>query len=163
MKARKSPDPLKIFVNAERFRIADLTLRSSQYQNVAVAVAGPALVLSAFASELYLKSLICIETGKAVFGHELQPLFKKLSGVSQKNIEDRWNAFVARPERQRIFAALKALSGETIPTDLDWSLQNGGDGFVELRYIHETDTGPRFLLSICRCCCARKFCSIGQI
>jgi hypothetical protein len=53
MKARTSPDPLKIFMNAERFRIADLTLRSSQYQNVAVAVAGPALVLSAFASELY--------------------------------------------------------------------------------------------------------------
>lgn len=144
--ARSNPDPLKIFMNAERFRIADLVLRSDKNQNVAVAVAGPALVISAFASELYLKCLICIETGNLEFGHELRPLFKKLSEASQKSIQRRWDAMVATPQRRRIYEALKAVTGEVVPMDLDWALRNGGDGFVELRYLHENEGGTRFLL-----------------
>jgi hypothetical protein len=58
------PDPLKIFMNAERFRQADLLLRSFNEQQIAVTIASPALILSAFASELYLKCIVCIETGE---------------------------------------------------------------------------------------------------
>ena len=48
-------DPLKVFMNAERFRRADMHLRSALDQDLAVAVAAPALVLSAFASEILLE------------------------------------------------------------------------------------------------------------
>ncbi|MCK1707630.1 MULTISPECIES: hypothetical protein [unclassified Bradyrhizobium] len=146
MKARKTPDPLKVFMNAERFRIADLVLRGSQDQRVAVAVASPALVLSAFASELYLKCLILIQSARLEHGHDLHPLFKKLESQSQRRVEQKWNEWVSSPERKRIYEALKKISGESIPTDLDWSLRNGGTGFVDMRYLHEVETGPRFLI-----------------
>src|ERR1700748_1063655 len=131
-KAQQQPDPLKIFMNAERFRIADLVLRQNNNPQIMVAVARPALVLSAFASELYLKCLICIETDRLAHGHDLQVLFKQLSGRSRQGIEKRWNAYVTTPQRQRIYAAIKSLQGADIPSDLDWSLRHGGDGFVEL-------------------------------
>src|SRR5712675_1913175 len=70
-----SVDPFKIFMNAERFRRADVLLRSVQDPQIAVAVASPALVLSAFASELYLKSILVIEKGKAPGWHRLKNLF----------------------------------------------------------------------------------------
>jgi len=143
--AQKQP-ALKIFMNAERFRISDLILRGNSNAQIMAAIGGPALVLSAFASELYLKCLICIETGRLAHGHDLRVLFRQISEASRRNIERRWNAYVATPERQRIYAALKALEGTEISTSLDWSLRNGGDGFVALRYIHEGETGTKFLL-----------------
>jgi len=146
-KARKNPDPLKIFMNAERFRVADLVLRRVPDQNTAAAIGGPALVLSALASELYLKCFICLENSALAHGHDLHALFKLLSERTRRNIERRWNAYVATPQRQRIYAALRTISGKDVSTDLEWSLKNGASGFVDLRYIHELDNqGSKFVL-----------------
>lgn len=133
-------------MNAERFRIANLTLRQHPNPQVMLAVGTPALVLSAFASELYLKCLIAIESDRAAYGHELRTLFRSVSKQTQANIERRWNMYVTSPQRHQHYAALASLVGYTVPTDLDWTLKNGGSGFVELRYIHESNDGTKFLL-----------------
>jgi hypothetical protein len=75
-------DPLKIYMNAERFRIADNQLRSTDPQVMNV-VGLPTLVLCAFASELYLKCLLVVETGKAAPTHNLKALFRELAQLSQ--------------------------------------------------------------------------------
>lgn len=133
-------------MNAERFRIADLTLRQHPDPRTMLVVGSPALVLSAFASELYLKCLIALETGRAAQGHDLLALFKSVGKETQANIDRRWSEYVMSPQQQRHYAGLASLVGHSIPTDLNWALKNGGSGFVELRYLHEGDDGSKFLL-----------------
>jgi hypothetical protein len=74
----RSRDPFKIFMNAERFRQADLLLRSFDDPQIAVVVASPALILSAFASEVYLKCIVCLETGELAHGHHLRNLYRRI-------------------------------------------------------------------------------------
>src|SRR5262249_48595418 len=65
-RGRSDLDPMKIFVHAYRFQWSSERLRDSKHlksEEVAF-VAHPSMVLSAFASEVYLKCLLCIETGK---------------------------------------------------------------------------------------------------
>jgi hypothetical protein len=93
-----------------------------------------------------MKCLVLIQTGKLEHGHDLHPLFKKLATESQARIEQKWNQFDSTPQRQLMYEALKKVSGENVPTDIDWSLKNGGMGFVDMRYLHEVENGPRFLI-----------------
>jgi hypothetical protein len=148
MKTRSAgPDPFKIFMNAERFRQADLLLRSVQDERLAVAIASPALILSAFASEIYLKCIICIETAESAHGHHLKNLFRRISPSVRGAIEQRWEVYVSSPLRQRMYAALASVNGSPVPTDLDWTLSEGSSAFTSLRYMHESDElKTKFLL-----------------
>jgi hypothetical protein len=147
-KAQKVTDPFKVYMNAERFRIADMLLRqASSTPDVAAAIGGPTLVMAAFASELYLKCLYAFETGRPATGHELRTLFLMLSDKIRAEIEARWDEYTAHPQRVRVYEAIERLEGISIPRDLRWSLKNGNDAFVSLRYIHEPDyVGPKFFL-----------------
>jgi HEPN domain-containing protein len=148
MKPRSAgPDPFKIFMNAERFRQADLFLRSALDQRLAVAVASPALILSAFASEVYLKCIISIETGQMAHGHHLKNLYRRIGPQTRRTIEEKWDAYVSSPVKQRLYAALSSVSGSPIPTDLDWTLSEGSSAFTSIRYLHEVDNSKtKFLL-----------------
>jgi len=135
-----SVDPFKVFMNAERFRRADVLLRSVQDPQIAVAVASPALVLSAFASELYLKSILIIEKGKAPGWHHLKNLFDLVSPTIRKKVEQQWIHHVSSPRTKRN-------TGQHVPTDFNWALSAGAQAFVKLRYVHEDDGfGTKFLL-----------------
>jgi hypothetical protein len=86
-------DPYRIFQQADNFFKAQETLyRTVQReppsaQNLVL----PALVLSAFASELFLKCLIGIETDATPpVGHNLFVLFKRLSNPTRKRLEERF-------------------------------------------------------------------------
>jgi HEPN domain-containing protein len=48
-------------------------------------------VLCAFAAELYLKCLLCIETGDASSAHNLKALFRDLNHTTRNRIETLWN------------------------------------------------------------------------
>jgi hypothetical protein len=149
MKPRSAagPDPFKIFMNAERFRQADLLLRCVQDSRLAVAVASPALILSAFASEVYLKCIICIETGELAHGHHLKNLYRRIGPQTRSAIEGAWDEYVSSPLKQRLYAALSSVNGSPIPTDLDWTLSEGSSAFTSLRYLHEVeDSKTKFLL-----------------
>ena len=42
---------------------------------------------------------------------------------------------------------MRALTGQHIPEDLDWTLKQGSEAFTELRYMHEsTELKTKFLL-----------------
>jgi HEPN domain-containing protein len=146
-KRPNGPDPFKMFMNAERYRRADLLLRSAQDPQLAVAVASPALILSAFASEIYLKCIICLQTGALAHGHHLKKLFRQISPKTRRKIEQRWDAYASAPQKQRLYAALSSMNGSPVPTSLEWTLSEGSNAFTSLRYLHETDENKtKFLL-----------------
>jgi hypothetical protein len=114
--AKKPPkvglDPLKIFQHATRFHDSDHRLRSTVPANKPSDlpfVAHPAMVLSAFASELYLKCLLCVETGVVPDQHNLKTLFKRLQPTTRRALEDLWDANIRLPHRQLAFDAIKAM------------------------------------------------------
>ena len=88
------------------------------------------MVLSAFASELYLKCLLRLETGKVPQTHNLKALFRDLSPALRKQLEELWEA--GMPERQKVLDEIRKLPhGEELRTDLQYALDVGADAFRE--------------------------------
>jgi hypothetical protein len=133
----------KIFRHASNFHECDHRLRSSVPVNRPdqfPLVAHPAMVLSAFASELYLKCLLCLETGKIPQTHNLKALYRDLLPDTKLRIESLWDAGEKQPNRQKMLAAIRNLpDGKNVSSDLQYALEKGADAFRELRYFYETE------------------------
>jgi hypothetical protein len=134
-------DPFKIFEHASHFHESDHRLRNSaphdKPDQIAL-IAHPAMALSAFASELYLKCLLCIETGNVPTGHNLKKLFDALQPATRHRLEDLWDADIRRPERARTLDHIRTLPGGSgLRLDLFYALDVGADSFIELRYFYE--------------------------
>jgi len=142
-KPRKQPaqplDPLSLYMNAERFRIADNYMRTSGNSDpYLMSIIGvPCLVVSAFAIELYLKCLLCIETGSAPQTHNLKALFCDLSHSTQARIENLWLDDANRPENRAMRKIVENNTGQAPPVDFISSLESGSEAFIRLRYLHE--------------------------
>jgi len=142
-------DPHEIFLHAYHFHECDHRLRkgpsSKDIDEVAI-IAHPSMVLSAFASELYLKCLVCVETGNVPRGHDLKGLFLGLDSSTKKRLEDLWNESLRRPERQRELDCIRGLpGGDQLQTDLPNAIGISSKAFEELRYLYETKSS-KFLL-----------------
>jgi hypothetical protein len=98
------------------------------------AVAMPVMVVSAFASELYFKTLIVLDGNQAPRSHDLYDLFSKLSLKAKAQLESRWNPIIRDREE-----FLKNIEHHTasIPRILEDALKEGREGFERLRYIYE--------------------------
>lgn len=85
----------------------------------------PMIVCYAMAAELYLKSLMVLDAGKAIPGHRLNVLFAKLRASTIASVEGRFSDLSgeAREELSRVLPPISA-------------------AFVEWRYIFE-DKGER--------------------
>src|SRR5262245_1269350 len=110
-KPKKSLDPFKIFQHASRFHESDRRLRGtfhpSNPYDIGIIVL-PSSVLSVFASELYLKCLLCIERGTFPDTHNLKTLFKKLLPSTRRALEDLWDADVRLPHKRQVLAGFLA-------------------------------------------------------
>jgi hypothetical protein len=105
------------------------------------------MVLSAFASELYLKCLLCLETGRAHRSHHLRNLFDKLQPTTQERLKALWEVESNKPARQRVLAHIRSLpGGERVKDDLPSVLQLGANAFQEIRYLYEMEKSD-FLLN----------------
>lgn len=88
-------DPLRIYIQAERFLFADEKLRSREVltgPEVGAYVMLPCLVMEAFSVELYIKCLICLEDHPVPRFHHLKNLFDRLNGKTQKELAALWLA-----------------------------------------------------------------------
>jgi hypothetical protein len=140
-------DPLKIYMNAERFRLADNYLRSSANPDIEFRqiIGLPALVICAFAAELYLKCLLCIETGNAPATHNLKALFRDLGHTTRFRVENLWKERL--PLQAGTFEIMERVTGRAPPRDFASALDAGAQAFVDLRYLHETGgMGMSFVL-----------------
>ena len=143
-------DPQEIYLHGFCFQWASERLRDVKQipQSELAFVAQPSMVLSAFASELYLKCLIGIETGRVPDRtHNLKELFGLIDPQRQSQIEAMWDLEMQDPSKVKVRALIKEAAGVTVPTDLAWTLGVGAQGFVEMRYNYEPKNAEaKFLL-----------------
>jgi hypothetical protein len=143
--AKPKLDPLKIYMNAERYSAAYVVLRragDNDPQLMSV-LASPHMVMSVFASELYFKCLHCIETGTVPETHNLKALFRGLSVLSRNRIEQLWNAHA--PRLEEMWRMIEGVTGKPIPRDFAAQLDMSAQAFTKLRYIHEDESGSFFV------------------
>jgi hypothetical protein len=100
------------------------------------------MVISALASELFLKCLLVIEAKpKKVFErvHNLYDLFSKLSDPVQKRIKELWDQQVWSQESRELFSYTQTTvaKGQPIPRHFATALKLGANTFIELRYVYE--------------------------
>jgi hypothetical protein len=149
----KSPkaglDPIKIFLHAGAFHksytlLCDSVLPAEEWampdeQRVGV-ISHPAMVLSVFASELYLKCLLCIETGVVPTEHNLKKLFDGLLLATKRELDDFWDTDIRHPAKRKTIEHIRTLpTGRDLKLDLRYALDVGADSFRELRYFYETE------------------------
>jgi hypothetical protein len=136
-------DPLKIFVHASRFHESNIRLRRSvpaDKPEHVPRVAHPAMMLSVFASELYLKCLLSMELGKVPNTHNLKALFRDLQPATRKRLEDLWDQDIRRPQRQTVLDHIRTSpGGQNLRLDLVYARDVGANSFIELRYLYETN------------------------
>ena len=68
--------------------------------HAAVTLVEPLIVLAALTSELFLKCLICIETGNLARRHDLKQLFDQLSGETRARVQNLWDLEIAVRRRE---------------------------------------------------------------
>lgn len=148
----KGIDPKDIFLLARGFHLADAILGNtdfSQNPSMGADLAQPAMVISALNSELFLKCIICIETGEVPTGHNLDVLFNKVSPETRDRIQHMWDTEVV-PLRSAMWAKIEAQLTEhgPIKKDLHSALAAGSRSFERIRYSYEPNNkGGRFYIS----------------
>jgi hypothetical protein len=130
----KDLDPLKIFIQANNFVLAHhvLVMQRTDWMQ---ATAYAAMVVAAFASELYMKTLICLEGNQVPNSHDRKNLFEMISADRKARTEYHWDKVTLKNEHQ-LLAAERDLKS-VIPRDLDTALLLGRDAFDSLRYVYE--------------------------
>ena len=97
------------------------------------------MVLGALTIELFLKCLICIESGLAPRGHNLKNLFDSLSEATQKRIQHSWNTGIA-VRRAEEWDEMERALGVKIARDLPTALTVASKSFELIRYSYEGNT-----------------------
>jgi HEPN domain-containing protein len=139
-------DPRRVFASAEHFNRSMGILRSQMIGPEMVAViAQPVMAMSAFTSELYLKCLLCIQSGNVPRGHHLKNLYSNLERSTRRRIEKRWDAYI--PSQAEMYDFAEKELGHPIPRDLESALKMGALSFEEMRYLFEEGaTQAQFML-----------------
>jgi hypothetical protein len=142
-------DPLKIFLHAQGFHLAEHHLSNIDIKNtrLALEVAQATMALSALNSELFLKCLICLETGSVPAGHYLDELFDQLSAETKQRIEEIWVSEIV-PLRDPIWKQLETAKDEK-PIDRSFraAILEGRKAFEEIRYSYEPGSlGSRYYI-----------------
>jgi len=140
--------PEKIFEHAECFYQASAVLHTHdpvglhpdnhKTTHAALTLIEPRVVIDAFTTELFLKCLICIETGSAPREHNLKQLFDLLSEATRTRIESCWDSEVVTRRREK-WDKWERL-GLKIARDLPSALAKGTNAFKRYRYSYEGDT-----------------------
>jgi hypothetical protein len=139
-------DPVQIFLQADGFSAA-YNLLSSVPRHEAVRIGHVQVVVSALAVELFLKCLICMETGRTSRGHYLRQLFDQLSPDTRRDIDAIWRNEVV-PFRAAMWNGMERLGGGTVPRDLPTALSMANKSFEKVRYLYEGDLdGVAYILT----------------
>jgi HEPN domain-containing protein len=133
--------PAKIFEQGDCFYQTLVLLRNvaSDNMQLATTIGEPAMVIGALTIELFLKCLICIETGNVPRGHDLKGLFDSLGEHPRTRIEDGWTNEIAK-DRSTQWDHLETITGVKIARDLPTALTVASRTFERLRYSYEGNT-----------------------
>jgi hypothetical protein len=109
---------------------------------LAAQVVEPTMVLSAFTTELFLKCLICIETGLTPQGHHLFELFEQIMPATQSKIIHLWDTqIVPHRDPEWKFIESKQYNGDKkFSRDLPGALSDSSRAFEQIRYRYEPNS-----------------------
>jgi len=144
---KQEVEPEEIFLHAVSFHIAFRFLHydwKPSHTAGKYAVNTPAAVLSAFTCELFLKTLVLIETGRIPKNHHLLILFNSLKPATQKRIEELWDEYAVRYAYKWI--EIERGIGVPISRDLRIALKLGSKTFELARYAYERGEEFQFYL-----------------
>ena len=128
------------FDRADQFHYTDLFL-ATQPAPMQSIYGKPHIVLKAFATEAYLKSLICLEGGDPPRVHDLLALFELVSVESQRLIQKRWNKS-SKPALDML--RKQKPKGYNPPRSLRGALHQSSDAFLDWRYRGDDAVGMGF-------------------
>jgi hypothetical protein len=141
-----TPTPEGIFRYASAFHFASGVLQDHIMQRFVMSevsgaafttpVGPPWAVLTALATELYLKALVMLESGNYPRIHELQDLYRRVSLAKQKRIKEFFNEVFIRPA----YKAILRDKGKTVDPqefEVQGALRRLNNTFVEYRYSFE--------------------------
>lgn len=135
-KSKQQFDPKELFLQAESFALTQNVLLRPEMTKYVAYTGAPAVVLSAFAAELFLKCLLLLQKS-AGWGHDLEKLFNALTPVTRERVAANWKAILERKKDQYL--------GEKY--DLEESLKVAANAFDAVRYAHEGVEDVHFNLS----------------
>ncbi len=93
------------------------------------------MAVSALATELFLKCLICLEGHEVPAWHNLKSLFDLLSEPRKQHIENLWDQCIAF--RSPLLDQMDSETGYKMPRDLSYSLTKSALAFLDYRYYFE--------------------------
>jgi HEPN domain-containing protein len=137
-----------IFDHGASFLLAEVMLRKQVDADPALlkVLQFPGMVLNAFASELFLKCLLALDGKGEQRGHNLRTLYDKLSDDTKVKIKEEWARMLAAiGERQLVEQGQKF--GVTFARDIETSLAECGEAFVDMRYVYENPRGATFYIT----------------
>jgi hypothetical protein len=134
-------NPALIFEQGDCFYQALAILCNVHPENIEIGVilGEPVMVMGALTIELFLKCLICIETGQATYGHNLRDLFDKLSEAVRERIQRSWDTGIAI-HRASEWDQIERTMSVKIARDLPTALAVGSKSFELIRYSYEGNT-----------------------
>jgi hypothetical protein len=137
----QSIDPLKIFEQANGFYQALAILCNVEPGNtqLEITIGEPVMVIGAFTIELFLKCLVCIETGRVPHTHHLRELYDKLGANTQQRLLRTWENDIAA-YRKAEWDRVEAAAGEKAARDLPGALAAASKSFERIRYSYEGNT-----------------------
>ena len=139
-------------MHARGFHIAEDYIGSiniGQNVQLALEMSQATMVLAAFNCELFLKCLICMETGLVPPGHDLDELYEQLSPETRARCEEMWDTEVV-PLRNPMWTKMEADvgKGEKLMRDLPSAIKAGRRAFEKMRYSYEPKSkGSQFYIS----------------
>lgn len=144
---RPVPDPRDVYDHASRFLATDRYLRILAEDDPLAArlCQQPAMVISAFASELFLKCLLIIERKNPPVSHNLLKLFNLLENEQKAQIALLWKLDQTR--RKTDIDQAEQTLGVKIPRDLMTALKDCQDVFPAMRYLYEDPLRPNFYIT----------------
>jgi HEPN domain-containing protein len=127
-------NPKDMFDQGTRFAYADKFLRQADLDiDKLFLMSQPSMVLSSFASELFLKCILHLDAGHAPPTHNLDTLFRKLPNQRKRRIQEIWEDHLRKNAPN--YAALLQL--RQISPNVGDCLKDCRDAFVLLRYAYE--------------------------
>jgi hypothetical protein len=124
--------------------VADEHLRRSGTPlEVIQQIALPVNVLSAFACELFLKSLLVLQGQAPPVSHNLWSLFKRLHNKKKDRLTVLWTAAVAE-KSPAFYSQIASITVANFPLDLRGALITA---FDIIRYHYEDSSKSRFYLT----------------
>jgi hypothetical protein len=136
-------NPKDVFDQATRFAYADRFLRQSNLDvDKLILMSNPSMVLSSFASELFLKCILHLDGGHAPPTHRLDILFRQLGNRRKRRIQELWAAHFKT--NAQLYAPTIQIS--KMSDNLTNCLKDCGDAFMLLRYAYEDPDKVRFYM-----------------